>query len=100
MLIREFQKLMRDLYYERDIKRGKFRTFIWMVEEMGELAKLLNKEHNNENLEEIEKEFADIFAWLCSLANVMGIDLEKCSISKYNYKCPKCDQNPCVCKFL
>jgi len=46
-----------------------------------------------------EKEFADVIAWLASLANIMGIDLEKASINKYNYKCPKCQKSPCQCTF-
>jgi NTP pyrophosphatase (non-canonical NTP hydrolase) len=52
-----------------------------------------------ENKEATEKEFADVIAWLASLANITGINLEKAAVEKYNYKCPKCHQSPCQCKF-
>jgi hypothetical protein len=45
------------------------------------------------------KEFADVIAWLASLANITGIDLETAAITKYNYKCPKCGSSPCQCTF-
>jgi len=46
---------------------------MWFIEEVGELATALaaNDKQNN------EEEFADIFAWLCSLANISNVDLEK-----------------------
>ena len=51
------------------------------------------------NIEAAEKEFADVFAWLASLANIVDIDLEKAALSKYNNKCPKCGLSPCDCQF-
>jgi len=42
-------------------------------------------------------EFADVLAWLASLANVVGIDLEKAAMTKYDGKCPKCQKSPCQC---
>jgi len=47
----------------------------------------------------MEKEFADVIAWLASLANIMGVNLEQAALSKYNNKCPKCKQSPCQCPF-
>jgi len=88
---------MYDLYYERDKKRGISKTFMWLVEEVGELSRALNRTKINENLDEIGYEFADIFAWLCSLANIIGIDLEKYSVKKYNFVCPKCKKSKCIC---
>ena len=49
--------------------------------------------------EAAEKEFADVIAWLASLANITGIDLEKAAVNKYSNKCPKCQQSPCHCTF-
>ena len=68
-------------------------TYEWLVEEVGELGEAL-KEDNKKNIEE---EFADVLAWLASLANVVDIDLEKVAITKYKNKCPKCIQVPCEC---
>ncbi len=46
---------------------------MWFVEEVGELATALAKgDAENKN-----EEFADVFAWLCTLANIADIDLEK-----------------------
>jgi NTP pyrophosphatase (non-canonical NTP hydrolase) len=47
----------------------------------------------------IEEEFADVLAWLASLANVVNINLEKAALSKYDNKCPKCGLLPCECPF-
>ena len=96
MQISEFQGMMRQLYFKRDCERGVAGTFNWLVDEVAELGEELKKANDREAT---EKEFADVIAWLASLANIMGIDLEKAAISKYNYKCPKCQQAPCQCTF-
>ena len=73
MHVREFQDLIARKYKARDQERGVPRTFMWFVEEVGELATALATEHDRDNMEE---EFADVFAWLCTLANITDIDLE------------------------
>ena len=94
MHIREFQKLIKEEYYEKDKRRGKDKTFLWFIEEIGELSEALRKEKR----EMIEKEMADVFAWLCSIANLLGIDIEMLSIDKYKKGCPRCGKIPCQCK--
>jgi len=46
---------------------------MWFIEEVGELATALaaNDEQNK------AEEFADVLAWLCTLANISDVDLEK-----------------------
>jgi NTP pyrophosphatase (non-canonical NTP hydrolase) len=83
------------LYFKRDSGRGVNGTFNWLVDEVAELGEELK---GSDRLA-TEKEFADVIAWLASLANIMGIDLEKAALSKYPNKCPKCDSSPCVCTF-
>ena len=78
MHINEFQRLISEKYEQRDSERGTPRTFLWFIEEVGELATALAGE-NHKNKEE---EFADVFAWLCTLANINGVDIEK-ACSKY-----------------
>ena len=73
MHIKEFQQLISDKYEKRDRQRGVPRTFLWFVEEIGELATALAKNDSKNKREE----FADVFAWLCTLANISGVDLEK-----------------------
>ena len=73
MQISEFQDLISEKYEKRDRERGTSRTFLWFIEEVGELATALAS-NNHENKEE---EFADVFAWLCTLANINDIDIEK-----------------------
>jgi NTP pyrophosphatase (non-canonical NTP hydrolase) len=90
----EFQNLMRTLYGERDLARGSQGTMLWLVSEVGEFVEAMVK---RKPLESLEDEAADILAWLCSVCNVLGIDLEKSSIAKYNKKCPRCGSTPCRC---
>jgi NTP pyrophosphatase (non-canonical NTP hydrolase) len=96
MQIREFQKMMKQLYFKRDIERGVEGTFNWLVDEVAELGEELKE---GTDREATEKEFADVIAWLASLANIRGIDLETAALNKYNFKCPKCDHSPCQCTF-
>jgi NTP pyrophosphatase (non-canonical NTP hydrolase) len=93
--INEFQNMMKRLYYQRDSERGTEGTLNWLVDEVEELREALNEN----DVEAIEKEFADVLAWLASLANVVNIDLEKAALSKYDNRCPKCGQSPCECPF-
>ena len=53
---------------------------------------------NATSKEELEKEFADVVAWLAFLSNVTEVDLEAVAIAKYNHKCPKCGRSPFKCK--
>jgi len=73
MRIAEFQRLIAKKYEKRDRQRGIPATFMWFIEEVGELATAL-AEKDRENRQE---EFADVFAWLCTLANISNVDLEK-----------------------
>ncbi|MCW4053573.1 MAG: nucleotide pyrophosphohydrolase [Candidatus Bathyarchaeota archaeon] len=95
MHIHEFQEMMRQLYFHRDSKRGVKETYEWLRDEFGELGEALKVSDK----EATEKEFADVIAWLASLANITGIDLERAAIRKYNGKCPKCKKSPCQCTF-
>ena len=95
MHIHEFQKMMRQLYFERDSERGTEGTSDWLVDEVEELREALKEG----DTKAIEEEFADVLAWLASLANVVNINLEKVALSKYDNKCPKCGLSPCECPF-
>ncbi|HEV57979.1 MAG TPA: nucleotide pyrophosphohydrolase [Phycisphaerales bacterium] len=78
MDIRQFQRLIHDRYAQRDRQRGTPATFMWFIEEVGELATALAGEDQNAKAEE----FADVFAWLCTLANINDVDLQD-AIAKY-----------------
>lgn len=93
MDICEFQDMMRQIYFHRDSKRGAKGTYLWLAEEVEELGEAIK----GEDKKTLENEFADVLAWLASLANVVGINLEKASVTKYNKKCPRCMQIPCEC---
>jgi len=95
MRITDFQGLIKDLYFRQDYRRGIKATYIWLIEEIGELAKIINdpkidREHASEEL-------ADIIAWTSSLANLLDIDLEDALFKKYPNMCIKCKSNPCIC---
>ncbi len=94
MHIREFQQLIDRMYSQKDRERGSAKTFLWLAEEFGELASSI-AEQDRENL---PTEFADVFAWLVTLANVEGIDLEQAVLAKYVKKgCPGCGKLECTC---
>ena len=95
MHIREFQSMMRRIYFHRDSERGKDGTYRWLVEEAKELGEAVKEQ----DAKAWEDEFADVLAWLASLANVVNIDLEKAALTKYNNTCPKCQKARCECPF-
>jgi NTP pyrophosphatase (non-canonical NTP hydrolase) len=95
MHVSEFQEMMRRLYFHRDSERGAKRTYDWLVDEVRELGDALQ----SSDKEALEREFADVIAWLASLANVVNVDLEKAALNKYPNKCPKCEHSPCQCTF-
>lgn len=81
MEIRAFQEFINQKYGKRDRERGTSATFMWFIEEVGELATALaGDDHTNK-----EEEFADVLAWLCTLANISDVDLEK-ALEKYTKK--------------
>jgi len=91
--VQEFQQLIERVYYEKDKRRGWQETFIWFVEEVGELGRALRSQGRSE----IEAEFADVFAWLVTLASIYDVDLESVAQTKYGAGCPKCRAIPCCC---
>ncbi|MDR0335739.1 MAG: nucleotide pyrophosphohydrolase [Planctomycetaceae bacterium] len=90
---RDFQTLIRNMYYEKDHERGATGTFLWLMEEVGELASAVR----NGTKEELRGEFADVLAWLTTIANVLEIDLTESVIEKYGSGCPCCKKYVCEC---
>jgi NTP pyrophosphatase (non-canonical NTP hydrolase) len=91
--LREFQTWIRDTYGAKDARRGVDGTFMWFMEEVGELSAALRGGTDEEKM----LEFADVLAWLATLANIAGVDLEKAIQAKYGGGCPGCQRTPCVC---
>jgi NTP pyrophosphatase (non-canonical NTP hydrolase) len=87
------QKIILQMYGEKDAARGDAATFLWLTEEFGELATALRSGTH----EELAAEMADVLAWLATLANIRGIDLEEAVLKKYGRACPGCAAVPCVC---
>jgi len=92
MTLRELQQLINEMYSDKDRKRGPEATFLWLMEEIGELATAIREEPKTNQ----EAEFADVLAWLVTLANVQGIDLTR-AMEKYAHGCPDCGKMVCVC---
>ncbi len=95
MHIREFQELIDTMYSQRDRMRGSAKTFLWFAEEVGELASAIADGPRADPVNKAH-EFADVFAWLVTLANVEGIDLEA-AVKKYTPGCPGCGKMECEC---
>jgi len=93
MTIAQFQKLIERIYLEKDSRRGLAGSFMWFAEETGELARALRRG----DAEQQRAEFADVLAWLSTLASIAGVDLESAAREKYEQGCPKCGSIPCQC---
>jgi NTP pyrophosphatase (non-canonical NTP hydrolase) len=90
--LERLQRLIRELYGAKDSRRGVEGTFMWFMEEVGELSAELRSKGPN-----LAAEFADVLAWLVTLANIAGVDLAAAVESKYGGGCPGCGLTPCVC---
>lgn len=89
----EFQENIRIIFGAKDSRRGVEGTFMWFMEEVGELSAALR----SGTAQERAAEFADVLAWLATLANTVGVDLEAAVRAKYGTGCPGCHQTPCAC---
>jgi len=87
------QQMIRQMYGAKDAARGDAATFLWLTEEFGELATALR----SGTQEELALEMADVLAWLATLANIRGVDLEAAVWRKYGMACPGCRAVPCTC---
>lgn len=112
MDLRDFQNLIRTMYFEKDVARGVSGTYMWLAEELGELASDLRKveqlraEQNPDDASKAElavveanlkTEFADVIAWLVTIANVVDVDLSDALAAKYGTGCPGCGNLVCDC---
>ena len=88
----DLQHLMATTFGRRDVERGLPATVAWLAEEVGELAQAVRKGTRDQQLEEL----GDVLAWVASLANQLGIDLND-AVGRYERGCPKCGGNPCGC---
>src|SRR4051794_36540273 len=93
LTLRDLQARIRELYGSKDAARGDAATFLWLTEEFGELATALRSGTD----EELALEMADVLAWLATLANIRGIDLDAAVRAKYPDACPGCGHVPCSC---
>ena len=94
ILLSDFLQLIRTMYLEKDVARGVDGTFMWLIEEMGELASALRSGTHAERLEE----FADVLAWLTTIANVVDVDLSEAVAQIYGSGCPGCGHFVCTCE--
>ncbi len=92
MDLAELQETIERTYGERDRARGVSATVAWLTEEIGELAQSVRKGSKAQQLHE----FGDVVAWVATLANQQGIDLNE-AIERYAAGCPKCHAMPCAC---
>ncbi len=92
--IKDSQNIIYETYYKRDFKRGLLKNVLWFSEEVGELLQAIRKGKR----EKIKEEISDVYAWLLTLANLLGVDLEEEFKKRYYPFCPKCQKSPCECE--
>lgn len=90
-----FQRRIESMYLDKDRGRGMAATYMWFAEEVGELTRALRRGADRAHLEE---EFADVLAWLSTLASISGVELDDAVERKYGAGCPYCRRVPCVCE--
>jgi len=83
---------MRETYGNRDRARGLSATVAWIAEEVGELAQAVRKGDRDSQLHEL----GDVLAWIASLADQLGVDLDE-AVARYANGCPRCGARPCRC---
>lgn len=93
LTLADLQSLIATMYSSKDEARGIDGTFMWLMEEVGELAAALRER----KADELPGEFADVLAWLATIANVAGVDLQQAVGDKYGQGCPGCGQMVCRC---
>ncbi len=93
MTLDDLQALIEKMYSAKDRERGSPATFLWLCEEVGELAAGLREGTK----EELAAEFADVIAWLVTLANINDINLTEALQKKYGRGCPGCGLLVCTC---
>lgn len=92
MDLADLQDVIERTYGERDRERGTSATVAWLAEEIGELAQAVRKGSRDDQLHE----FGDVVAWVATLANHQGVDLNE-AIERFAHGCPKCGTVPCTC---
>lgn len=93
LTLQGLQALIREMYSDKDEARGVEGTFMWLMEEIGELSAALREGPTDH----LAAEFADVLAWLATIANVAGVDLQAAVQKKYGNGCPGCGQMTCCC---
>ncbi len=93
MTLNQLQDLIRNMYGAKDGARGIEGTYMWFMEEVGELSGALRAGNRDATV----LEFADVLAWLATLANIAGVNLEQAIQAKYGSGCPGCGQTTCIC---
>jgi len=93
MTLNQLQDLIRTMYGAKDSARGIEGTYMWFMEEVGELSGALRAGKR----EAAVLEFADVLAWLATLANIADVNLEEAIRAKYGAGCPGCGQATCTC---
>ena len=92
MDLAELQAVIERTFGDRDRARGVSASVAWLAEEVGELAQAVRKGSHDQQVHE----FGDVIAWVATLANQMGIDLNQ-AIARYADGCPRCGTSPCTC---
>ena len=93
MSLAQWQGVIDRRYGDKDRKRGLEGNFLWLLEEIGELAGALR----TRNAANLPGEFADVLAWLLTLANGADVDMQQAVWDKYGQGCPGCGQPTCCC---
>ena len=121
MDLTDFQARIEAIYGTRDRERGPALSFLWLVEEVGELSEEVRRATQELNVntttadrdgsrsarirqllapethERLTHEVGDVLAWLTTIASMLDVDLERAA-ARYATGCPSCGAVPCACE--
>jgi NTP pyrophosphatase (non-canonical NTP hydrolase) len=79
MRLEEIQAVLKERYYEKDLKSGELFLLAVLFEEVGELAEAVRKR----DVESIREELVDVLFMVLSIANLFDLELGSKLIEKY-----------------
>ena len=92
----KWQRLFERIYGNVNKVAGREKIWLHLLEEIGDVSKAQRRKR----MKTIKEELADVFAWLCSLSNLLGIDLDEIVSKTYPGKCDVCKKTTCICPLV
>jgi NTP pyrophosphatase (non-canonical NTP hydrolase) len=104
--ITQWRRHLRKIYGQANHENGIEFAVFRLQEELNEISEIefITRFANDISVEEfrekISREFADAFAWIFGIANILDVELDGRAKVWAFKDCPDCETNPCNCGAL